>query len=178
MKWIKLILFVVMANSCSQDFDPCLVARCNNGYCEDGECICNVSHTGTNCMEQNTPSKIIFRKVSFFNLPILRPDSSAWDLDENIDPYLLISEGSKELYRTEYERDVSNYEFFTYSMYLRVLEVKNALTISIIDKDLNGEESVSSFSFVPYSDNNGFPSQLSYENEAGTKLLIEVIYEF
>lgn len=175
------ILFLVLLSiclSCEKQLDPCIGVRCNNGYCDNGDCFCYVSYTGQHCDEQNTPSKMIFKKVSFFDLPSVRPDSSFWDLDGKIDPYLLITDGSRELYRTEYERDISNFQFFTYLMYLRILQVENELNILIIDNDLHEEEIITAFSIIPYTSEDGFPEQLSFDNEQGTKLLIEVEYDF
>ena len=175
---ILFLLLLILCFSCEKQLEPCLGVRCNNGYCDDGDCFCNVSYTGINCEEQKTPSKMIFRRVIFFNLPSVRPDSSTWDLDGTIDPYLLIKDGSRELYRTEYERDVTNFQYFSYFMYLRILQVENQLSLHIVDNDLHEEEIICEFSFLPYTKDNGFPEQLKFEDERGTKLLIEVMYEF
>ena len=61
MKNILFIFFLgsslLIFNGCEKD--PCEATICNNGgYCANGDCVCPEGFTGSDCSQQETPTKI------------------------------------------------------------------------------------------------------------------------
>lgn len=176
-KLLFLLLPLLMVVGCADD--PCDNTICyNDGYCEDGTCVCPLGFVGENCGFQVTPSKIILRSIRVTDFPAT-DDGYAWDSGSNPDIYPSIFKDDELLFESSaYFTDASPNEIYEFNLTFDILDPLDTYAIVLYDYDSSGQDDyMAGIEFTPYHDTNGFPTEIDLY-AGGLRLVLVVEYVF
>lgn len=176
--FLPLVLLLTLFTNC--DNDPCKDVTCDQGYCVNGTCECDTGYYGADCSKEKVPSQMTIKQIRVSNFPPTDDNQAGWDNDSGADLYPVILKGGTVTVYTSsiyYENAIPGIEYtFNESIELTMPDVKHS--IHLYDYDIIGDNDyVYGFWFYPYTENNGFPTTLIFEDE-NCKIEIDVTYKF
>jgi hypothetical protein len=183
-KMLPIIFLAVFLLTCNkEDLDPCLGVTCmNGGACKNGTCDCPEHYEGPNCINQETPTKIIITKIEVTKFPSTRSTGLNWDVGDGPDIYVGIIKDKSILYTTKtyFTNSVQGTVISWSNLSIEISSPKDRYEIDIIDyDDANNDDFMDGVEFTPYGDTNGFPTSISLSapgSQANFK--ITVSYQF
>lgn len=177
-KLLFLLLPLFFVVGCFED-DPCDFTICyNDGYCEDGSCICPLGFTGDDCGFQVTPSLIVLKSIRVTDFPAT-DDGYAWDSGSNPDIYPVIYKNDEILFEaSKHFPDANVNEVFNFDLTFDITNPFDSYAIALFDYDSVGQNDyMAGIEFTPYHDTNGFPTEIEL-NAGGLSLVLVVEYVF
>jgi hypothetical protein len=183
--WSSCLMLVVFLASC----DRCKNTICENGECERGFCKCPEAYVGDACEIQNRPETITLTRVEFTDLPEEIFINRKWDSDTSTanafrpDVMLQIKLGNNtdEIFNSvERYPDAELTEFaFGEQMRVKISDGFPALNFHLADLDSDGPEFMYNVQVLGYyTPTNGFPSEVSGQNEDGAKSTLYLEYQY
>ncbi len=180
MKKLLFLLLPVMFVMSSCEDDPCINTVCyNDGYCEDGTCVCPLGFTGADCGFQVTPTKIVLKRIRVTHFPATDADGYFWDSGSNADIYPVIFKDDEVVFESSaYFTDANPNEIFDFNMTFDITKPFDSYAVTLYDFDAVGQdEFMAGIEFTPYHDTNGFPTEINL-SAGGLKVVLVVEYVF
>lgn len=174
----------LFATSCS---DPCKKTVCYNGYCANGDCVCETGYTGADCSVEVTPTRIKVSRIDVSGFPATDANGAGWDLNSGCDIYPIFGNNTTTtvLYdgRNSFEQNATpgttySWEFNTP---INIDNPTDQHVISLYDfDDFDADDFMGGFTFTPYTKGEMFPSKLTIKNSTISNLefVLYVTYEF
>jgi hypothetical protein len=179
---LLLILAATTLNSCKkEEKDPCDGVTClNGGNCVNGHCDCPEGYTGSDCSNQDTPSKILISKVKVTKFPTYN-NGSDWDIwSAGPDIYIALWDGSSYIYVSQNffeDADPTSDYTFNISPALDLSDVLKQYQIVLFDYDsTSDDEFMGGVSLYPYSNTGGFPTTLYIDGGGSVAFEMTISY--
>lgn len=176
--FLLLPLLSITMFSCGDD--PCVSTVCyNDGYCEDGTCVCPEGYIGTDCGFQKTPTKIILKAIVVNDFPATN-GGFLWDAGNEPDIYPSIFDKDDELIfeSSAYFTDAVPGNVFEFNLEFDLTNPTEKYAIVLYDFDeIGGDTYMAGIEFTPYHDTNGFPEEIDLSAD-GLSLTLKVMYVF
>ncbi len=171
------IAICISFSACSDSSTETEPILCNNGYSQDGECICDEGYTGTTCGEQETPDVINISEVTVTRLPDTTDDGGSWDFSSGPDIYVEILKGDEIIWESDtyYENasDASDYDF---DLDIQLTEPNEEYTINLYDYDESGSDFMGGVVRTPYNSDNEFPDNITFDADGSVAFEISASY--
>lgn len=152
-----------------------LFACKKNNKCDDG-------FTGDNCDIQMTPSTITMNEVDLTSYPTTKTDGSGWDISDGPDIFFVLYRNDAVIFTSNTVNDLAGTTspvVYTTGMPFNISDVNANFTIKWYDADgILGDELMGSFNIDMYSDMNGFPQTLSFDNPDGSLFVFSFDVEY
>ncbi len=178
-----LVMLLFLMAACKED--PCQDITCvNDGYCEDGACVCPEGYNGTNCGNQITPAEIRLSEIRVIDWPAMRENGLPWDSDsgpdlsfelrDEADNVILTSDTT--FFDVQEGADIAN----PYLPFFRFDEIgAQRYQFRLYDEDAGGfREFMEGIEFSLYSSFNGFPDPLTIDGGGDLKVELYLSYHF
>jgi hypothetical protein len=177
-KLLFLLIPLLTVLSCKDD--PCDDIFCyNDGYCEDGTCICPLGYTGLDCGFQVTPQKIILKSILITDFPATDGGFS-WDSGSDPDIYPTIYNDQDELIfeSSAYFVDAYPTDIYEFELDFDLNEPTERYSIVLFDYDeIGSDDYMAGIEFYPYHETNGFPEEIElYAGGLGVTLTVEYVF--
>ncbi len=168
--WHVLSLFFcsLFFYACDSPEDACVGVYCNqNGFCEDGSCVCEKGWTGPFCDQEDLPDTIYLERLVFTNVPHVRGSRTPLDPENGPDLYLVTENvygqaGSEKItWPTEYPNaDSTGTYVFEFP---GGLAIPNLLWFTLYDKDGGPDDENEYDDRVPVCHSEVYPRGLLYD---------------
>lgn len=143
---------------------------------------CDTGYTGSNCDVQMFPSTITMNKVTVSGWDETKGDGSGWDLTDGPDMYFKIFDNDTEIFTSNTVNDLSSGVAtvdYTDGMPFNISNAADNFSIKFYDSDdILGDELMGDFAFDMYSDDNGFPEQITLENPDGSDFNVTIFVDY
>lgn len=154
-----ILLSVFALTGCKED-DPCENITClNDGYCANGSCVCPEGYEGSDCSQQETPSKITITKIIITNFPAT-DNGAGWDLTSGPELYPTFSKDNTVIWKSEsYYTDADPVYAHSFTLSEDITEPTDRYAIKLYDYDTSDDDDyMGGIEFTPYTNTNGFPA--------------------
>lgn len=154
---------VVGISGCKKD--PCKEVVCENGgTCVEGDCECLEAYTGANCENQVTPSVISISTIRLLSFPAVDGNGDPWDASSDPDLIVRFYKGSDLIWQPSAitnDADPGTTHSWNTADTVAMDSVRGEYSIYLYDHDPSSSpQFMGGYTFVPYSDQNGFPSPI------------------
>lgn len=171
------------STSCQKEEDPCEGVSCQNGgSCVNGQCDCPQGYTGPSCTDQETPRSMSIERINLTRFPAYN-NGSDWDLwTPGPDVYLVLSKNGqivRSMSTFWEDADAGQSYLYEPNTPIDLSDPTVQYTLSVFDYDSSGDDDyMGGIQFYPYSNNNGFPSQLSLDANGAVAYQVQVTYSW
>ncbi len=176
-----LVALIFLLTSSCLFFDPCIKDCGNNGYCDDGDCVCPDRFYGTFCEDQKEPSSIEITNIKILEFSMKDNDSIPYDTSDGPDLYLTIRGGDFEYeHGTIFQNAVPGTQYNFIPIEPVIIEnVNEGFEFFILDKDGSVAYDIIGDGYFKYDSKGGFPDKVvsnSWINHLVTEISLKYIF--
>ena len=184
-----LVLTILLFSSCNHQDNssgslfkgnPCEEKDCGNGYCQDGDCICNDGYKGKNCKKEIVPSEVVINTIKLNDFPI-KDGEYNWDnWSTYADLYFVLKKNNETIYKMEDYIEEAGARYYTlYDGSIVIEDPLRQCVIELYDYDSTSDDDlIGKCSFIPYEKGIAFPETLHLEEgNISFKLSIEYYWQ-
>lgn len=162
-----------------EDFDPCFDVICENGgVCIDGDCDCPPNYIGDNCETQVTPLSIDIIGLQVTNFPVLNESGETWDEDGFPDLSVEIVKGADLIFTSpSVAQNAQPGGIYLWAPFFpsNMTSIEEEHEFRLFDDNSPDDmELIGTVTFIPYSSDNDFPSELEFMADSiAFKIMVE-----
>lgn len=189
MKKILLLIAVIGmigTGSCKKDKDggrkdPCAQTVCfNDGYCENGDCVCPPGFRGPQCLERTAPDTMYITEITVTKFPDRTGTQKDWDSTDGPDISPVLSLGNKIVWSCPmiYQNVFGNKAcVFPGGPKAIITSPTSVYALTLYDSDHpNPPELMGQVHFIPYPGSKERPETLILDAGGGLAFRIKVSY--
>ena len=183
-KLLNLFFILCFVSACMHD--PCKEQSCNNGgICNKGLCECPKGWGGSDCSEEQTPSKMYITKIVLLHFTGTKPGGLSWDSLDGADITLTFKRNgtSSFLYQSQTIQNAdsnTSYEFVPIQP-INIIEPQKDYLIYVDDEDVVAAkyELIAIKKYTPYVKGEKFPNKVTSDLSWGNATArVEIYYDY
>ncbi len=181
MKKVLLSYFVILifTCSCNRNDSKCTGVICHNdGYCINGQCVCQDGYTGADCSRQITPTKIQITQIKVLRFPATKSNGAGWDLTSGPDIFPIFYKDNQKLWESPtYYEDADQRYYYEFNCAINLNNPNDRYTVSLYDYDQGtSDEFMGGITFTPYNTTNNFPTTIRLD--AGGTVAFDLVVNY